>query len=358
MERGYSMLANSYDINNNSRKVFNAYLLSRAFIKSLDITDTTKLGYEVGLRSFARYLNQEGIENPTQDTILEYKKMLSDGGYSAGTMQQYIRSLKQFFAWTEKRGFYPNIADEIKSIKVRQDNTKKEAFSEEDMRTILNSIDTSTVTGKRDYAMILLSVTGGLRIIEMQRADIGDIQTIKGQKVLYIQGKGRKEKDEYVKLIPEVFEAIDSYLRARGTSKRDAPLFAGEGNRSHSKRLTEPSMSRIIKTSFIKAGYDCEKLTAHSLRHTSNTLLFKSGADLYSVQKHARHSDPKTTEIYLHAVERESDKSEAMIFQQIFNPEKKNYSNLLSELVEKLSAEDNEKLLSYAKRLYAGVNIE
>ena len=99
------MLANSYDINNNSRDVFNAYLLSWDFVKSLDIEPTTKQGYNVCLRSFARYLDQEGIENPTKDTILEYKKMLSDGGYSAGTMQQYIRSLKQFFAWTEKRGF-------------------------------------------------------------------------------------------------------------------------------------------------------------------------------------------------------------------------------------------------------------
>ena len=352
------MLAATYSINDYYQRVPAFRVWASDFVSSVDTEPTTQKGYWVCLGRFLKYLEAEAIENPTKDTLLEYKRMLSESGYSAGTMQQYIRSLKQFFAWTEKRGFYPNIAEEIKSIKVRQDNTKKEAFSEEDMRTILNSIDTSSVTGKRDYAMILLSVTGGLRIIEMQRADIGDIQTIKGQKVLYIQGKGRKEKDEYVKLVPEVFEAIDSYLRARGTSKRDAPLFAGEGNRSHSKKLTEQSISRIIKNVFIKAGYDCEKLTAHSLRHTSNTLLFKSGADLYSVQKHARHSDPKTTEIYLHAVERESDKSEAMIFQQIFNPEKKNYSNLLSELVEKLSAEDNEKLLSYAKRLYAGVNIE
>ena len=352
------MLAATYNINEYSQRVPELRAWADNFIDSIDVQPTTKKGYRVCLDSFLRYLDREQIEYPTHNTLLDYKRTLEEGGYSAGTMQQYVRALKQFFSWTDRKNFYPNVAEEIKSVKVRQDNTKKEAFSEEDMRTILNSIDTSTVTGKRDYAMILLSVTGGLRIIEMQRAEIGDIQTIKGQKVLYIQGKGRKEKDEYVKLVPEVFEAIDSYLRARGTSKRDAPLFAGEGNRSHSKKLTEPSMSRIIKNVFIKAGYDCDKLTAHSLRHTSNTLLFKSGADLYAVQKHARHSDPKTTEIYLHAVERESDKSEALIFQQIFNPDKKNYSQLLSELIEKLSDEDNERLFSYAKRLYAGVNVE
>lgn len=350
------MLASNLDINNASPESFNAYLLSRRFIQTLDVKDTTKQGYEVGLRSFARYLDKEGIDNPTRSDVLEYKKSLESEGFSAGSRQQYIRSIKQFFNWTDREGLYPNIAENIKGAKVRHDNTKKEAFSEEDIRTILDSIDTSTVTGKRDYAMILLSVTGGLRIIEMQRADIGDIQTIKGQKVLYIQGKGRDEKDEYIKLIPEVFSAIDCYLRARGTSIAKAPLFAGEGNRAFAQRLTEPSISRIIKSAFRKAGYDCDKLTAHSLRHTSNTLLFKSGADLFTVQKHARHSDPKTTEIYIHAVEKETDRSEEMIFQQIFNPDKKNYSQLIAELTLKLSEEENEKLLSYAKLLYAGVN--
>ena len=101
------------------------------------------------------------------------------------------------------------------------------------------------------------------------------------------KGKGRDEKDEYVKLPNEVATAIEMYIFSKGSYKKEDPLFSSTGNRANGCRLTEPSISRIIKNVFKAAGYDCDKLTAHSLRHTSNTLLFKAGADLYTVQRHA-----------------------------------------------------------------------
>ena len=199
--------------------------------------------------------------------------------------------------------------------------------------------------------MILLSLTGGLRIIEMQRANIGDIQTIKGQRVLYIQGKGRDEKDEYIKLIPEVSEALEDYLKERETYKKTDPLFVGTGRRANGERLTIPSISRMIKNVFKDSGYDCDKLTAHSLRHTSNTLLFKSGADLYQVQQHARHSDPKTTEIYIHAVDREKDRSEELIYNQIFNPQEKDIPKKCYEAIQELPKEAQRQILDYIENI-------
>lgn len=296
------------------------------FHKFLDYTDvkkTTLQSYAVHLRQFFKWIRKEGIKNPQREDIKAYKSNLDKQEFTAGTQAQYLRAVKHFFKWTASEGLYPNIADNIKGTKVKHDNTKKEAFTEDGIKEILKSIDTSTQTGKRDYIMILLSVTGGLRIIEMQRANINDLQTIKGQKVLYIQGKGHNEKDDYVKIVPELAKAIDEYLRERPKStKKNEPLFIGTGNRAKGKRLTEPSISRIIKGIFKKAGYDCDRLTAHSLRHTSNTLLFKSGADLYKVQQHARHTDPKTTQIYIHAVNKEADQSEQQIYNQIFNQNK------------------------------------
>jgi integrase/recombinase XerC len=115
--------------------------------------------------------------------------------------------------------------------------------------------------------------------------------------------------------------------------------------------LEVPSFSRIIKTIFKEAGYDSNKLTAHSLRHTSNTLLFKSGADLYTVQQHARHSDPKTTEIYIHAVDREKDRSEQNIYNQIFRPGQKDTEEIASEMMQQLSEEDKLKALEFIRKL-------
>lgn len=327
--------------------------LFERFTEYTDVKDTTLKGYLVCIRQFIKWLNENQITQPTREHIKQYKKHLEESDFTAGTKAQYLRAVKSFFKWTASEGLYPNVADNIKGAKVKQDNTKKEAFDETGIKTVLDSIDRTTETGKRDYAMILLSVTGGLRIIEMQRANVQDIQTINGQKVLYIQGKGHDEKDDYIKLVPEVVEALRDYLTTRPPFGKNEPLFVCAGNRAKWERLTEPSISRIIKGVFKKAGFDCGKLTAHSLRHTSNTLLFKAGADLFTVQHHARHVDPKTTEIYIHSIDKERDKSEQKIYNQIFNPNKTDPAqqafSLLQELPEALQVD----ALDYIKQLAA-----
>lgn len=331
-------------------QVFNKTLFDR-FVNYTDVKETTLKGYVVCLRQFIAWLQENRIQQPTRDDIKAYKKHLEDKNFTAGTKAQYLRAVKQFFKWTGSEGFYPNIADNIKGAKVKQDNTKKEAFIESDIKNILDSIDRSEETGKRDYLMILLSVTCGLRIIEMQRADIGDIQTIKGQKVLYIQGKGHDEKDDYKKLVPEVIEALQDYLNSRPPCKKNDPLFSATGNRHRGGRLAEPSISRIIKDRFIKAGFDCGKLTAHSLRHTSNTLLFKAGADLYTVQQHARHTDPKTTEIYIHSLDKEKDRSEQKIYNQIFRPNERTTEEKAVEILQNLPFSLQVQALEYLEQL-------
>lgn len=329
---------------------FNANLFER-FIEYCEVKETTLQGYMVCIRQFVRWMQDNGIREPKREDVRAYKAHLDNCNFTAGTKAQYLRAVKHFFKWTASEGLYPNVADNVKGAKVRKDNSKKEAFNEEDIKTVLASIDRSTEAGKRDYAMILLSVTGGLRIIELQRADIQDIAVIKGQKVLYIQGKGRDEKDEYTKLIPEVTEAIEDYLKARPQFRKNDPLFTGTSNRGRGQRLAEPSISRIIKNVFRNAGFDSAKLTAHSLRHTSNTLLFKSGADLFTVQKHARHSDPATTQIYLHAFEREKDRSEQNIYNQIFGTAKADAAEEAAKALQSLSEADQLAALEYIRML-------
>ena len=181
------------------RQQFDADLFRR-FIDYTDVKETTLKGYAVCIRAFARWASETGTMQPQREDIKAYKEYLETQNFTAGTRAQYLRAVKHFFKWTAAEGLYPNIADGIKGARVRQDNTKKDPLQAEDVRRILSSIDRSTEAGRRDYAMFLLSVTGGLRIIELQRADVGDIKTIAGERVLFIQGKGRDEKDEYKKL--------------------------------------------------------------------------------------------------------------------------------------------------------------
>ena len=329
---------------------FAPYLFTR-FIEYTDVKETTMKGYTVCIKAFSRWLSDNGIRQPQRADILAYKASLDSQDFAAGTKAQYLRAVKHFFKWTASEGLYPNISDGIKVTKVRQDNSKKDPLTAEDVCRILSSIDRRTDTGLRDYALFLVAVVGGLRVVEMQRANIGDIKTVAGEKVLFIQGKGRDEKDEYKKLPQEAYTAIMEYLEARGASDKKAPLFTGTSNRAKNQRLTEPSMSRIIKAVLVAAGYDSDRLTAHSLRHTSVTLLLESGATLQEAQHHARHADPATTCIYAHNIDRRKDKSEQIICNKIFSNQERDLSQEAADIVRNLPYDKQLEALDFLRKI-------
>ena len=329
---------------------FNEDLFTR-FIDYTDVSETTLKGYTVCIRAFMKYLQEHNIRQPKRENIKAYKAYLDSTDRTAGTKQQYLRAVKHFFKWTSAEGLYPNIADNIKGVKVRNDNHRKDAFSVEDVKRILDSIDTTDEIGKRNYTIILLAVTAGLRVFEIQNVNIEDLTTIAGEKVLLIQGKGHSEKDDYKKVVPELESAICDYLSTRENIDKKQPLFTGVGNRAKGKRLTEPSLSHIIKNILVNAGYDSKRLTAHSLRHTSVTFLLKAGATLQEAQHHARHTDPATTGIYAHNINKEEQHPEQKIYDFIFNPE----SIDLMEQATALLKEMNTEQLKQAIELIKGV---
>ena len=334
--------------NQDNDLIFNNQLIYN-FIEYTDVQDTTIKNYITDLKPFFEYLKDNDIKQPNKNDIRNYKKYLINSNLTAGTKQQYFRACKHLFKWLSSEGLYLNVADNIKGIKVDSSKTKKESFNESDIKTILNKIDTTTEVGKRDYAIILLILTGGLRINEVRNIDIQDIQIIKNEYVVYILGKGHTEKDTYIKIIEPVYKAIKDYLDIKGKVNRTDALFTSTSNRALGKRITKESLSQILKNRFRDAGYDTPKLTAHSLRHTSNTMLYKSGADLYKVQQHARHKDPKTTEIYIHQAERETSTDELDIYNQIFNTNNQDIINDLRQEINTLNSNELKDVLNYIR---------
>lgn len=334
--------------NSTNEVIFSNQLLNK-FISYTDVNDTTLKGYKTDLKAFFNYIQINDIKQPNRQDVKGYKEYLNSLNLTTGTKQQYFRACKHLFKWLASEGMYPNVADNIKGFKVDITNTKKESFNEQDIKTIINKIDTTTEVGKRDLAIILLALTGGLRINEIRNIDIQDIQVIKGEYVIYIMGKGHTEKDTYIKIIEPVYKVIKEYLDLKGKTNRTDALFTSTSNRALGKRITKESLSQILKNRFRDAGYDTPKLTSHSLRHTSNTMLYKSGADLYKVQMHARHKDPKTTQIYIHQANRENNTDELDIYNQIFNTESQDIINELRAEINKLNDANLKDVLNYVK---------
>lgn len=300
---------NRNELINPSALNFSQYL--REFITEQDIKENSKETYRRALKQFFSFMSNKSIELSGND-ILDYKKFLSDQKLEAYTINSYLVVVRRFFAWTESKKIYPNIAKTIKAMKKPQ-GFRKENLSNQQIVRVLQGINQSTLQGKRDFAIINLLLRTGLRTIEIQRADIGDIAKCVDEAKFYIQGKGRDAKDEYVVLTYTSLKPILTYLEARGQNDVSAPLFASISDRNNGDRMTTRSISRLIKNALLKADIDDKRLTAHSLRHTAITNALRGGASLQEVKTMARHANINTTLIYSHNLERMANLAERVI---------------------------------------------
>lgn len=291
--------------------------LYRQFIAYLDAKPKTVQTYTRALRQFANWASVNGIQRPTFEDIKAYRDDIART-HRPTTVQAYIFTVRRFFEWTESVGLYPNVAGKIKGARIDREH-KKDYLTSEQVKAVLQGIDRTTLQGKRNYAIVALMITGGLRDIEVSRAKIEDLRTSGNNTVLYLQGKGHDEKTDYV-IIPEQTErAIREYLRERGRANPTDPLFTSLSNNSTGKAMTTRSISEVAKQSMIQAGYDSERLTAHSMRHTAVTLaLIANGGNIQEAQQFARHADISTTMIYAHNLERQNNQCSRLIAESVF----------------------------------------
>ena len=309
-----------YLINNNlcnvaTLQTFNTSLYDD-FFNFIDVKEKSLATYKRALRQFFKYLSKHKIAQPNRQTIISFREELREE-HKPATIQAYITAVRLFFRWTALIGKYDNIADHIKGAKISREH-KKDCLTVKQIKKVFNSIDRTTIKGKRNYAILTLMITGGLRTIEVSRANIEDVRTLGDSTVLYIQGKGREEKTDYVKLPFEVEEAIRDYLNSLGKTDLKAPLFCSTSNNNKRQRLSTRSISAIVKECLINAGFNSDRLTAHSLRHTTATTNLLNGGSLEETQQLLRHSNINTTMVYLHHIQREKNNSEERIAKAIF----------------------------------------
>lgn len=308
------VIANNNQIQN--KQEIQAELFNK-FIAYLDTSKNTVKTYTTGLKQFFNYLAINGIKNPDRQDVIAYRDELKASGHKPTTVQNYITAVKIFFSWTAQEGYYPNIAERIKGAKLNRDH-KKDYLTSKQVKKVINIVDLDQEKGLRDYAILATMITGGLRTIEVSRANIEDLRVVGEQTVLYVQGKGREEKTEYIKISQEVENAIRNYLKTRDNVSDQEPLFTSLSNNSRGKRLSTRSISGMVKDRLKEAGFNSERLTAHSLRHTAVTLSLLAGKDITEVQQFARHKNIATTMIYNHSLEQAKNSCSEAISKAIF----------------------------------------
>lgn len=277
--------------------------LINKFIQELPRRETTKETYLKALREFAKWLKGGSPEELTTNDIIQYKDFLLSKNLSPTSLSTYLTSVRRLYDYLFSKGLVTeNPAKRVRGSS-RPQRHLRAPLTIDEVKTLLNVIDSSSPVGQRDTAMINLMVRCGLSEIEIVRADIGDIKVKGGKQVIFVQGKSKDKKDEYVKLTPEAQEVIERYLESRGATREDEPLICGVGNRAKGERVTTRAIRERVNYYLKFAGIKRKGITPYSLRHTAAILAIQGGAAISEVKKMLRHKTVDSTLVYFEEAE-------------------------------------------------------
>ncbi len=276
-------------------------------LKVLNRSEGTIKAYTGHIRLFLRQHNSVDLRAITATdmeswlvSLFEHKK--EDGSnYTTGTICMKVRSLKRFFEFLESaNSIFIDPMEEIKEPKndtYTKTKVPREILSTTEITKLLDQPNLSTRTGIRDRTVLELFYSTGIRLQELCRLSIFDID-LQGKMVRITQGKGRK--DRVVPMGKHAVRFLREYIiKVRpGFSKKNRKtriLFLSQLGNPLSNQVVGIMIRRCVNS----AGLRNKKISAHTFRHSFASVLVKNGADVVAVQKMLGHVDLKTTQGYI-----------------------------------------------------------
>lgn len=158
---------------------------------------------------------------------------------------------------------------------------------------LLKSLDKKDKNYNRDNCILTLFLNCGMRLSELCNIQVSKIKN----DTLTIIGKGNKERTIY--LNNACLKVIDNLL-----TERENTIIMDEDNdylfiSNRARKISQRTVELMVKKYVDKNGFD-EKITPHKLRHTSATLMYKSGTDIRSIQSILGYTNIATTQVYTH----------------------------------------------------------
>jgi integrase/recombinase XerD len=273
------------------------------YIKTCSYSNTTLKAKKNHFKNFYIFLLKNKIFNIyyiTEKIIIEYlihsKKNMKypRKKLTIGAFFNKIITIKKFFDYLyQNNKLLTNPFQKI-TLSNQKNNLPKNILNEKEIKLVLNSPDLNTNTGIRDKAMIELCYSSGLRVSEILKLKIQEINLSKNQ--IHIK-KTKYSKDRIIPVGNTACKYIIKYLN----SVRPLLLKNSLNNyvflSVNGTNLKYSSMNSIIKK-YLKQTDINKKITWHSIRHTFATHLLKNGANITYIQKFLGHNSIKTTQIY------------------------------------------------------------
>src|SRR5699024_10770721 len=90
----------------------------KRFISYIDLSEDTAKTYSRSLKQLFKYLAEHNVRTPKREDVLNYKQALINKHLAPSTIQTYLIAVRRFFKWAHQEQLYPNIADNVKGVKI------------------------------------------------------------------------------------------------------------------------------------------------------------------------------------------------------------------------------------------------
>lgn len=242
------------------------------------------------------------VKDFTRESVLGFLKWLEEGrGNSPSTRNYRLAAMKGFVHYLKYE--FPDYMEEyqrILGIPLKKTVQKEIAYMKTDgMELLVNQVNLNRVNGLRDYVILMILYTTGVRVSELINIRVKDISLTEPYSIR-IHGKGNKGR--YVPLMKTAVPHVQKYLslmKYDTAAAYEEFLFKNHMGR----QFTRQGINYVIKKYGKRAreknqDFIPDDLTAHKIRHTAAMGLLESGVDLMYIRDLLGHSSVVTTEVY------------------------------------------------------------
>jgi integrase/recombinase XerD len=268
-------------------------------------TENTILSYKKDIKDLFDYLalNHIELEKVTSSVVKDFIVELSKKNLGAKTIGRKISALRQFFSFLVSDGIFKENPT-LNIIMPKRPESIPKALSKNMLSHLIETASNDvTKEGLRDYAMLEILYSTGMRISELVALEMKSLEGFSNDSeinLLIVKGKGQKERA--VILNQKACKALKNYLNIRGkflsTGTKANWVFPSISKNKKIVHISRQRFGQILKEIAIKSNIDPSIISPHKIRHSFATHMLDNGANLRIVQELLGHSDISSTQIY------------------------------------------------------------
>jgi site-specific recombinase XerD len=262
----------------------------------------TRAAYAQAVGQFCSWCDRRGLEldGITPIVIAAYIEELT-AKRSSPTVKQHLAAVRMLFDFLVTGHVVDvNPAWSVRGPRHVVKKGKTPVLTAGEARQLLDSIETNTLIGLRDRALIALMCYSFARVSAAVTMNVEDYYQQGKRSWFRLHEKGGKFHE--VPSHHSAEEYLDAYLAAAAiTDDRKGPLFrsgAGRSNVLTKERMSRTDVLRMVKRRAMAVGIGIERICCHTFRATGITAYLENGGTIEHAQAIAAHESPRTTKLY------------------------------------------------------------